>query len=89
MSEVMGVRVLTSKQNGEQGPILSTWMSNHMHSKVQGVVTYQFPNFNGYTVEVLEWIGNFISYFTDHVISNSCQEQISCQPHQINSLTLH
>ena len=31
-------------------------------------ITYLFPNFNGATVEVWEWISNFISHFIGHVI---------------------
>ena len=30
-----------------------TWISNHMHSKVWGEITYPSPNFNGCTVEDL------------------------------------
>ena len=30
------------------------------------------PNFNGCTVEVWEWISNFIAYFTVHVITYPC-----------------
>ena len=29
-------------------------------------ITYQFPNFNGETVEVLEWISNFILHIIGH-----------------------
>ena len=35
-------------------------MSNNMSNKVCDEITYPFPNFNGTTVEVLEWISNFI-----------------------------
>ena len=31
-------------------------------------ITYSFLNFNGATVEVWEWISNFIPHFTGHVI---------------------
>ena len=31
-------------------------------------ITYPFPNFNGYIVEVWEWISNFIPYFILDVI---------------------
>ena len=30
-------------------------------------ITYPFPNFNGGTVEVWEWISNLILHFTGHV----------------------
>ena len=36
-------------------------ISNHMLSKVWHEITYLFPIFNGSTVEVLEYISNFIS----------------------------
>ena len=32
-------------------------------------ITYPFPNFNGYTVEVWEWISNFISHLIGPVIT--------------------
>ena len=35
-------------------------ISNHMPSKVWGEITYPFANFNGCTVEVREYISNFI-----------------------------
>ena len=34
-----------------------------MPSKVWDEITYPFPNFNGVTVEVWEWISNFIPHF--------------------------
>ena len=33
-----------------------------------GEITYPFPNFDGATVEVCEWISNFIQHFTGRVI---------------------
>ena len=38
-------------------------MSNHMPSKVCDEITYPYPNFNGCTVEVWEWINDFITHF--------------------------
>ena len=35
-------------------------------------ITHPFPSFNGATVEVWEWISNFILYFTGHVIAYPC-----------------
>ena len=32
-------------------------------------MTYPFPNFIGVTVQVWEWISNFIQHFTEHAIS--------------------
>ena len=45
-----------------------TWISNVIHHEVWDNITYPFPNFNGVTVEVWEWIINFIPHFTGHVI---------------------
>ena len=38
--------------------LIPAWISNHMSSKVWDEITYPFPNFNGCTVEVWEWISN-------------------------------
>ena len=35
-------------------------------------ITYPFPNFNGCTVEVWEWINNFIPHFIMDVITYPC-----------------
>ena len=35
-----------------------------MSSEVWDEFTYAFPNYNGCTVEIGEWMGNFIPYFT-------------------------
>ena len=35
-----------------QGPLLLTWISNHIHFKLWDEITYPFLNFNGCTVEV-------------------------------------
>ena len=45
------------------GLTISTWISNHMPSKVWGEITYPFPNLNGFTVEVWECRSNFIPHF--------------------------
>ena len=41
----------------------------HMPSKVGHEIIYQFPNFNGYTIEVWKWIGYFITHFIVDVIT--------------------
>ena len=47
----------------------SSWVSNHMPSKyVWDEITFPFPIFSGSTVEVWEWISNFISRFIMDVI---------------------
>ena len=57
-----------------------TWiparMNNHMRSKVCDDGTYPFPNFNGCTVEVSEWIGNVMPQF----IMNGCNYYARINP---------
>ena len=48
------------------------WISNYTNYKVLCEITYPFPNFNGTTVEVWEWISNFIPYFIGHVFTYRC-----------------
>ena len=45
------------------------WISNHMSSKVWSQITYPFPNFNGYIVEVWEWKRIYIPLFIADVIT--------------------
>ena len=56
-------------------------MSNHMPSKVWDGIIYPFPNFNGGTVEVWEWISNFIPHFIMDVIITSQTEQFENMRH--------
>ena len=49
--------------------LIPAWVGNHMPYKVWDEITYPFPNFNGGTVEVWEWISNFMPDFTRHVIT--------------------
>ena len=39
-------------------------------------ITYSFPNANGCTIKVWEWINNFILYFIMDVINNPCLHHI-------------
>ena len=64
---------------GLLGPLLLTWIDfNPSMDKVITClvkcdeITYPFPNFNGCTVEVWEWISNFITHFMMDVITYSC-----------------
>ena len=41
-------------------------------SKKWDEITYPFPDFNGATVDVWEWISNFIPYFIMGVIIYQC-----------------
>ena len=40
-----------------------------MRSKIWDKITYQFPNFNGTTVEVWKWVSNFVPHFIMDVIT--------------------
>ena len=48
------------------------WISNYIHYKIWDEITYPFPNFSGFTVEVWEWISYFISHSILYVISYPC-----------------
>ena len=39
--------------------LIPAWISNHMPCKVSDEIICPFPNFNGCTVEVWEWVSNF------------------------------
>ena len=43
--------------------------NNYILYKVWGEITQPFPNSNGATVGVWEWMNNFIPHFTWHVIT--------------------
>ena len=43
---------------------------------MQNEITYPFPNFNGVTVEVWEWMRNFIPHFNMHVNTYAYRELI-------------
>ena len=70
--------LLMTLYSEDQGPFyqhcltLIPWISNHIHYKMWDEITYPFLNFNGSTVEVKEWISNFILHFTGHVITYPC-----------------
>ena len=49
--------------------LIPTWISSYIHYKVWGEIIYPFLNFNGATVDVWEWISNFIRRFTGNVTS--------------------
>ena len=46
-------------------------MISHMSSKVWDEIIHTFPNFNGCTIEVLEWIHNLIQHISMDVIDRS------------------
>ena len=45
--------------------------SNHLLSNMWDKITYPFPNFNGCTVEIWEWISNIIPQFMMDVIMHA------------------
>ena len=52
--------------------LIPTWISNYMSNKEWDKITYQFPNFNGCTVEIWEGISNFILHFIMDIIIYPC-----------------
>ena len=42
--------------------VIPAWISNHIPNNVWGEITYQFPKLNGCTVQVWEWLNNFIPH---------------------------
>ena len=61
--------------------LLLTWFTfipsmdkNYIYCEVWDEITYLFPN-SGYTVEVWEWIRNFIHHCTIHVIIHPCWDK--------------
>ena len=51
---------------------IQAWISNYIRYNVWDEITNPFPNFNGATVEVWEWISNLIPQFTEHMIIYPC-----------------
>ena len=49
--------------------LTSTWINYHMPNKGLDEITYLLPNLNCCTVDVWEWISNFISLFIMDVIT--------------------
>ena len=47
--------------------LIPAWIRIHIHRKVWHEITYPFPNVNGCTVEVWEWMIDLISDLTMHV----------------------
>ena len=52
--------------------LIKEWKSNYIHYKVWGEITWSFPNFNAATIQVREWITNFIPHIIGHVITYLC-----------------
>ena len=64
--------VLIDSVRHSSGPFYSIWVSNYIHYKMWDEITYIFPNYNGLTVEVWEWIRDFIPHFIMELINYPC-----------------
>ena len=49
--------------------LIPGWISNYIFWIVLDEITYPFPNINGATVEVWEWVTNFTQHFTMDAIT--------------------
>ena len=58
--------LLTSGFSFTNTALISAWISNYTRYEVWDEITYPSSNFNGATVEVWEWISNFIGLFYNH-----------------------
>ena len=48
-------------------------------------ITYPIPNFNNCTIDVLEWIRNCISHFTEYVINYPCWTTLVKGPQEMDN----
>ena len=51
-----------------------TWISNYIDYKAWDAITNPFWSVNGAAVEASEWISNFTSHITRHVITYLCSD---------------
>ena len=58
--------------------LIPAWISNPMPSKGCDEITYPFPNFNGATVEVSEWISNFRTYVSHNYMFTPLWNKTHC-----------
>ena len=54
--------------------LIPAWISNCNDYKVKDETTYPSPNLNGCTVKVWQWIIDFITHFTGHMIAYPCRD---------------
>ena len=40
-------------------------MNNYIRYKVWDEIIFPFPNYNGLTIDAWEWMGNFVTHFTN------------------------
>ena len=63
-----GLYIVTMDRFYKHGlTLIPARLSNCIHYKVWGEITYPFPNLC--PVRVWKWINNFIIHFTEHVFS--------------------
>ena len=62
--------------NAARGPfyqhgvsVIPPWISDYIHYKVWDEFTYPFTNFTGATIEIWEWIGNFLMHLACDYLS--------------------
>ena len=55
--------------------LIPAWISDHMLGKICDEIIHPFPNSNGCTVEVWEWISNFIPQFMVDPITYACWDK--------------
>ena len=56
--------------------LIPAWICNHMPSEVWDEITYPFPNFDDATVEVWQWINDFVPHFMMDVITYPCWDKV-------------
>ena len=61
--------VLMSEYSSGPFHLIPAWICNYIHYKGWDKITYPSPNFNGATVELKEWIGDFTPHLPGHVIT--------------------
>ena len=49
--------------------LIPAWISNHIHSKMWDEISLPFLNFKSTTIEVWEWMSNFILHLIMDVIT--------------------
>ena len=50
--------------------IIPACISNYIPYNVRGRITFPFLNFNGLSIEMCEWMNNFIPHFTRFVVTD-------------------
>ena len=47
--------------------LILAWINNYIHYNVWDKITYPFPNLDCVTIDIWEWISNFVPDLTCHV----------------------